>query len=91
MESQLKFVTSPAYGDRLESGGSQTSEKNVEKQAFKDASAVLKNRKVAERRFLRKLDTRFLPIIFLVYLMNYMNVSILRQDHRAAQQLNLSV
>ena len=34
-------------------------------------------RRVEERRLVRKLDTRLLPMIFLIYIMNYIDVSAL--------------
>ena len=78
--SDEKGVAEQSFNEVYETGaslrGSVISEdKGIEDGALNGTAA--NTRFEAERRLLRKLDMRFMPTIVLIYIMNYIDVSIL--------------
>ncbi|KAL5504718.1 hypothetical protein ACEPAH_7381 [Sanghuangporus vaninii] len=71
--TQHEVVKFPTCEDRESSRVSGSSEDNLDERSVKDGFWALKERTIAEKRLLRKLNTRFLPSIILIYIMNYID------------------
>ena len=78
-----KTVTTESFGENVSVGKSGLAKKDddvVAATAADDSSSMVldSERRVAEeRRLVRKLDMRLMPIIILIFIMNYIDVSAL--------------
>ena len=74
-----KVITTESFDENASLGNNGVTKKDDTDVVAADSSSVIldsERRVVAERQLLHKLDFRLMPMIILIYLMNYIDVSI---------------